>query len=41
MGYLDDFYSAYIDDILIFSEDKSEYEEYIKKVLERLRKAGL
>jgi hypothetical protein len=41
MGYLDDFYSAYIDDILIFSEDKSEHEEYVKKVLERLWKAGL
>jgi muramoyltetrapeptide carboxypeptidase LdcA involved in peptidoglycan recycling len=41
MSYLDDFYSAYVDDILIFLEDEGEHEEHIKKVLERLRKAGL
>src|SRR5205807_3192352 len=41
MGYLDDFYSAYIDDILIFSENQKDHEEYMQKVLQRLREAGL
>ena len=39
--YLDDFYTAYLDDILIYSENQAEHEEHVKKVLERLRKAGL
>ena len=39
--YLDDFYTAYLDDILIYSDNELEYEEYVTKVLERLRKAGL
>ena len=41
MGYLDDFYSAYIDDILIFSENQKDYKEHVQKVLQRLREAGL
>jgi transposase InsO family protein len=41
MGYLDDFCSAYIDDILIFSTTEAEHELHVKKVLERLRQAGL
>ena len=32
-NYLDDFYIAYLDDILIYSDDELEYELYIKKVL--------
>ena len=39
--YLDDFYTAYLNDILIYSEDPLEYELYVRKVLERLRKAQL
>ena len=39
--YLDDFCTAYLDDILIYSENELEHEAYVKKVLERLRKAGL
>ena len=39
--YLDDFYTAYLDDILIYSENEAEHEEHVKKVLERLRQAGL
>ena len=39
--YLDDFYTAYLDDILIYSDNELEHEEYVTKVLERLRKAGL
>ena len=32
---------AYIDNILIFSEDPSQYEAYVKAVLDWLAKAGL
>ena len=39
--YLDDFCTAYLDDILIYSENELEHESHVKKVLERLRKAGL
>ena len=39
--YLDDFCTAYLDDILIYSENQAEHEEHVKKVLEKLRKAGL
>ena len=41
MGYLDDFCSAYIDDILIFSATQEEHEIHVRRVLERLREAGL
>ena len=34
--YLDNFYTAYLDDILIYSENKAKHKEYVKKVLERL-----
>jgi Reverse transcriptase (RNA-dependent DNA polymerase) len=39
--YLDDFCTAYLDDILIYSKNKLEYNEHVYKVLEWLRKAGL
>ena len=39
--YLLDFVSAYIDDILIFSETRREHEEHVRKVLRKLRDAGL
>ena len=31
--YLDDFYIVYLDDIVIYSENKLEYIEYVRKVL--------
>jgi len=34
--YLDDFCTAYLDNILIYSNDPVEHELYIRKVLERL-----
>lgn len=40
-GYLDEFCTAYIDDILIFSENIEEHQEHVKKVLQRLLDAGL
>ena len=39
--YLDDFCTAYLDDIIIYSENALEHEEHVKKVLQRLRDAGL
>jgi Reverse transcriptase (RNA-dependent DNA polymerase)/RNase H-like domain found in reverse transcriptase len=39
--YLDDFCSAYLDDILIYSSNVLEHEEHVRKVLQRLRDAGL
>ena len=35
------FYTTYLDDILIYSEDPLEHKEHVKKVLERLRATGL
>lgn len=40
-GYVDVFCSAYIDDILIWSDDPEEHERHVRMVLERLREAGL
>src|SRR6266536_4669828 len=39
--YLDDFCTAYLDDILIFSDNELEHEHHVRKVLERLYNAGL
>ena len=39
--YLDDFCTAYLDDILIYSEDALKHAEHVQKVLRQLRYAGL
>ncbi|KAI0992056.1 hypothetical protein K3495_g16130, partial [Podosphaera aphanis] len=39
--YLDDFCTAYLDDILIYSPNNFEHEDHVRKVLQRLRDAGL
>lgn len=39
--YLDIFCTAYIDDILIYSNSLKEHKKHVKMVLEALRKAGL
>lgn len=41
MGYLDEFVTAFVDDLLIYSKDVAEHEIHVKMVLERLRTAGL
>ena len=40
-NYLDDFYTAYLDDIIIYSKDPLEHKGHVYKVLERLRNVGL
>jgi hypothetical protein len=39
--YLNDFCTAYLDDIIIYSKNELEYKEHVCKVLQRLREAGL
>jgi transposase InsO family protein len=41
MDCLDEFLIAFIDDLLIYSDNELEHEAHVKKVLERLREAGL
>ena len=38
---LDNFLIAYLDDLLIYSANKKEHMEHVKRVLQRLHKAGL
>ena len=40
-NYLDDFCTAFLDDILIYSNNELEHEEQVCKVLQRLCEAGL
>ena len=40
-GMLNIFCTAYIDDILIYSNSKKEHQKHVRKVLEALQKAGL
>ena len=39
--YIDNFYSTYIDDIIIYSNSQSEYVNYVRKVFTKLREAKL
>jgi hypothetical protein len=39
--YLDDFCTAYLNNILIYSDNVLEHKHYIKLVLQRLQEAGL
>jgi hypothetical protein len=39
--YLDEFCTAYVDDILIFSENSAKHHEHVIQVLEKLKSAGL
>ena len=41
MEYLDDFMTAFMDDLLIYSDNEIEHREHVRKVLQRLREAGL
>ncbi len=39
--YLDIFYTTYLDNILVYSNNELEHDSYIKLVLEKLRTTGL
>lgn len=39
--FLDDFVSAYLDDLLIFSDTYEEHVQHVRSVLDKLREAGL
>ena len=39
--YLDNFCTVYLDDILIYSEIEAEHKIHVKRVLQKLREAGL
>ena len=39
--YLDVFCTAYMDDILIYSQNQAEHTLHVRKVLQRLKEAGL
>ena len=41
MDYLDNFVTAFVDDLIIYSKNETEHEKHVKMVLERLRAAGL
>ena len=41
LNYLDNFYTVYLDDILIYSDNEAEYELYVIIVLQRLRNTSL
>jgi len=41
LDMLDKFVSIYVDDILVYSNSREEYEKYVRAVLQRLRELGL
>ena len=41
MDYLNEFVTAFVDDLLIYSENELDHEMHVKKVLEQLQTAGL
>ena len=41
MDYLDNFITAFVDDLIIYSKSETEHEKHVKMVLEQLCAAGL
>ena len=41
MDYLNNFVTAFVDDLIIYSKNETEHEKHVKMVLERLCAAGL
>ena len=41
MDYLDNFITAFMDNLIIYSKNETEHEKYVKMVLEQLHTAGL
>ena len=40
-GYINDFVLVYLDDILVFSNNKDDHESHLRKVFDRLSKHKL
>ena len=40
-GYIDGFVLVYLDDILVFSNNKDEHESHLRKVFDQLREHKL
>ena len=41
MDYLNNFVTAFVDDLIIYSKNEAEHEKHVKMVLERLHAVGL
>ena len=41
MDYLDNFVTAFVDNLIIYSKNETEHEKHVKMVLEQLHAAGL
>ena len=41
MDYLDNFITAFVDNLIIYSKNETEHEQHVKMVLEQLCTAGL
>lgn len=41
MGYRDNFLTAFVDDLLIYSNNEIKHQKHVRKVLKRLRQAEL
>ena len=41
IDYLNNFITAFIDNLIIYSKNETEYKKYIKMILEQLHTAGL
>ncbi len=41
MKYLNEFVIAYLDDILMYNNNKKDYVQHVKKILQRLREANI
>ncbi len=41
MNYLDEFVVAYLNDIIVYSNNKKEHIEHVRKILQRLRETNI
>jgi hypothetical protein len=41
MTYLNEFVGAYLNDIIVYNNSKKEHVQYVRKILQRLRKANI
>jgi hypothetical protein len=41
MNYLDEFVIAYLNDIIVYSNNKKEHVQHVRKILQRLRETNI